>query len=378
MDGSCPRRRLEVQEAALTGESAPVAKEAGAVLDVDTALGDRTNLVFQNTQVTRGTATSVVVATGESTQMGQIADMVTATKRSRSPLQDELDGMTKVFGTVAWLAVMVIAIFGIVRGQNTETLVLLCVSTAISAIPTGLPTFVQTMLSSGAQHLAESKAVVKSLTDVETLGGTTAINSDKTGTLTLNAMTATTMLAGGDWFQVQGGGYSKSGAITGVAGTENPDFQRLALGLTLCSDATVADDESIIGDPTEAALVVLAAKMGVDAEADARRSVTVRGGAVRLRVQVHGDIPRSPRLAVRRSTAGAALHDREGCSRYRDGPGAAVHSGTTSRSPLRASARRSLPPTSSSRKRASGCSPSRRATSMTPRCSPPSRIPCHR
>ncbi len=257
---------LEVQEAALTGESAPVAKDAGTVLDVDTALGDRTNLVFQNTQVTRGTATSVVIATGESTQMGQIADMVTATKRSRSPLQDELDAMTKVFGTVAWLAVMVIAIFGIVRGQDTETLVLLCVSTAISAIPTGLPTFVQTMLSSGAQHLAESKAVVKSLTDVETLGGTTAINSDKTGTLTLNAMTATTMLAGGEWFRVQGGGYSKSGAISGVAGSETPDFKRLALGLTLCSDATVADDESIIGDPTEAALVVLAAKIGVDAE----------------------------------------------------------------------------------------------------------------
>jgi len=90
--------------------------------------------------------------------------------------------MTKVFGIVAWLAVMVIAIFGIARGQNLETLVLLCVSTAISAIPTGLPTFVQTMLSSGAQHLAAAKAVVKSLSDVETLGGTTAINSDKTGT----------------------------------------------------------------------------------------------------------------------------------------------------------------------------------------------------
>ena len=121
--------------------------------------------------------------------------------------------MTKVFGVVAWVAVMVIAIFGIARGQNLETLVLLCVSTAISAIPTGLPTFVQTMLSSGAQHLAAAKAVVKSLSDVETLGGTTVINSDKTGTLTLNAMTATTMLAGGEWFNVEGGGYSKSGAI---------------------------------------------------------------------------------------------------------------------------------------------------------------------
>jgi Ca2+-transporting ATPase len=256
---------LELQEAALTGESAPVAKDATAVLAEETALGDRTNLVFQNTQVTRGTATVVVTDTGASTQMGKIANLVTSTERQRSPLQRELDGMTKVFGLVAWLAVGIIAIFGIARGQKTDTLLLLCVSTGIASIPTGLPTFVQTMLSSGAQRLARERAVVKSLSDVETLGGTTLINSDKTGTLTLNQMTATRMLAAGDWFEIEGGGYAKSGAILGVAG-ELPDFSRLALGLTLCSDATVADDETIIGDPTEAALVVLAAKMGADAE----------------------------------------------------------------------------------------------------------------
>jgi P-type Ca2+ transporter type 2C len=257
---------LEVQEAALTGESAPVSKDRSTLPAGETALGDRTNLVFQNTQVTRGTATYVVTATGQATEMGQIADMVTATKRTRSPLQRELDGMTKVFGLVAWLAVAVIAIIGIARGQEIKTLLLLCISTAIASIPTGLPTFVQAMLSSGARRLAESKAVVKSLTDVETLGGTTVINSDKTGTLTMNAMTATTMLAGGEWFQIEGAGYRKTGAILGVGGRELPDFSRLALGLTLCTDATVGDDESVIGDPTEAAYVVLAAKMGADAE----------------------------------------------------------------------------------------------------------------
>ncbi len=266
---------LEVQEASLTGESAPIAKDATTLPEGETALGDRTNLVFQNTQVTRGSATVVVVATGASTQMGHIADMVTATKRTKSPLQRELDGLTKLFGILAWAAVAVIAIFGIARGQDAETLVLLCVSTAISAIPTGLPTFVQLMLSSGAQRLAEAKAVVKSLTDVETLGGTTVINSDKTGTLTMNAMTATTMLTGGDWYKIEGGGYKKSGAILGAAGAPTPDFTRLALGLVLCSDATVADDESIIGDPTEAALVVLAAKIGVDAE-ETRRTLPRR------------------------------------------------------------------------------------------------------
>ena len=124
----------------------------------------------------------------------------------------------------------------------------------------------------GAQRLAEAKAVVKSLTDVETLGGTTVINSDKTGTLTMNAMTATTMLTGGDWYKIEGGGYRKSGAILGAAGAPTPDFTRLALGLVLCSDATVGDDESVIGDPTEAALVVLAAKIGVDAE-ETRRTL---------------------------------------------------------------------------------------------------------
>ena len=263
---------LETQEAALTGESAPIAKDAHALPERELALGDRTNCVFQNTQVTRGSATFVVTATGGSTQMGSIAQMVSQTKRSRSPLQLELDGMTKVFGMVAWIAVGIIAIIGIARGQDLETLLLLCVSTGIASIPTGLPTFVQTMLSSGAQRLAASKAVVRSLSDVETLGGTTVINSDKTGTLTMNAMTASTMLADGEWFRIEGGGYKKSGAILGVAGAATPDFSRLALGLALSSDATVADDESIIGDPTEAALVVLAAKMGADAE-ETRRAL---------------------------------------------------------------------------------------------------------
>ncbi|HXJ62962.1 MAG TPA: HAD-IC family P-type ATPase, partial [Actinomycetota bacterium] len=257
---------LEVQEAALTGESAPVPKDRATIESTDVAIGDRSNMIFQNTQVTRGSASAVVTATGETSQMGRIANMVTATKRQKSPLQLELDSMTKVFGVLAFSAVTVIAIFGIARGQDFHTLMLLCISTAIASIPTGLPTFVQAMLSSGAQRLAESKAVVKSLSDVETLGGTTVINSDKTGTLTMNQMTSTTMLAGGQWYKIEGGGYAKQGAILGPAGAETPDFHPLALGLVLCTDATVADDESIIGDPTEAALVVLAAKVGVDAE----------------------------------------------------------------------------------------------------------------
>ena len=305
---------LETQEAALTGESAPVAKDRSVLPAGETALGDRTNMVFQNTQVTRGSASLVVTSTGEATQMGHIADMVSATKRTKSPLQLELDGLTKVFGLLAAIAVGIIAVVGLIRDQDFETLALLCVSTAISAIPTGLPTFVQTILSSGARRLAEAKAVVKTLTDVETLGGTTVINSDKTGTLTMNAMTATTMLVGGAWFKIDGGGYSKTGAVLSVAGEPAPDFHQLALGLTLCTDATVGDDGSVIGDPTEAAFVVLAAKLGVDAE-ETRRALPRRAevpfdSEYKFMATFHD---RPDWLTQRRAPA-TPLHDGEGCA----------------------------------------------------------------
>ena len=136
---------------------------------------------------------------------------------------------------------------------------------AISAIPTGMPAFVSGLLSLGARQLADAKAVVKNLTDVETLGATSAINTDKTGTLTMNEMMVSTIYSDAVWFTVGGQGYQKTGTIESVAGAPVPDFTRLALALVLCSDATVADDGTVVGDPTEAALVVLAAKLGVSA-----------------------------------------------------------------------------------------------------------------
>ncbi|MCC2033967.1 cation-translocating P-type ATPase [Microbacterium allomyrinae] len=257
---------LETQEAALTGESAPIAKDAAAIPDPETTLGDRANMVFQNTQVTRGTASVVITDTGMGTQMGQIASMLSAVKPAKSPLQRELDALTGVLGWIAWGAVAIIIITGLLRGQEIAAVILLGISMAISAIPTGMPSFVQAMLSYGSRQLAEHNAVVKNLTDVETLGATSAINSDKTGTLTMNEMTVESLYLAGDWFTVGGSGYEKVGDIRGAAGQPTPDFTQLALGLTLCSDATVSDDGAVIGDPTEAALVVLAAKMGADAE----------------------------------------------------------------------------------------------------------------
>ena len=257
---------LETQEAALTGESAPIPKDAATLPSPDVALGDRTNMAFQNTSVTRGTATVVITATGMGTQMGQIATMLTSVTRTRSPLQKELDSLTKVLAVIAWTAVAFIFVVGLARGIPGKQLLLLGTAMAISAIPTGLPAFVSGLLSMGAKQLAESKAIVKNLTDVETLGATSAINSDKTGTLTMNQMMVSDIYAGGSWFTVDGEGYAKTGEIRSVAGTPVPDFTRLALGLCLDSDATVDDAGNVIGDPTEAALVVLAARLGVDAE----------------------------------------------------------------------------------------------------------------
>lgn len=172
---------LETQEAALTGESAPVAKGAEALQSRDVAIGDRSSMVFQSTAVTRGTASIVVTATGMDTQIGQIATMLTSVTRTRSPLQRELDSLTKVLGIIAWTAVAFIFVVGLARGMDGKELLLLGTAMAISAIPTGMPAFVSGLLSLGAKHLAEAKAVVKNLTDVETLGATSAINTDKTG-----------------------------------------------------------------------------------------------------------------------------------------------------------------------------------------------------
>ncbi len=261
---------LEVIESALTGESAPVIKDAAPVADVNAALGDRGSVVFQNTSITRGSAEAIVVATGLDTEMGRIASMLAEVTSATSPLQRELRQLTVRLAVVCLVAVAFIIVVGILRGLDANAIMLVAIATAISSIPSGLPTFLNAMLSYGAQRLAKAKAVVRNLTDVETLGSVSAINSDKTGTLTMDMMTAVSMCGGGQWFKVTGEGYSTSGHILHAAGTSHPDFTALGYGLTLCSDASVREDGTVIGDPTELALVVLAAKMGVDADVSRR------------------------------------------------------------------------------------------------------------
>ena len=234
---------LEATESALTGESAPVVKDGREVFGEDTALGDRINLLFQSTSVTRGTALALVVETGTRTEVGKIAGMLSNVERSTSPLQIEIKHLTVRLATLAVAAVVFIIVVGFARGLDTQAVMGLAIATALASIPVGLPTFLNAMLAFGARRLADAKAVVRNLTDVEALGSVSAINSDKTGTLTLDRMTATRMFDAGQWFSIDGTGYDKQGAIRHAAGKPEPDFTPLAYGLTLCSDVTVSDSE---------------------------------------------------------------------------------------------------------------------------------------
>jgi P-type Ca2+ transporter type 2C len=257
---------LEAQESALTGESVPVAKGVDPVVGEDIALGDRSSMLFQGTSVTRGTGRVLVTATGMSSEVGHIATMVTGIERTTSPLQQELDDLTRKIGYIAWGTLVVILVVGVVRGLEFSQLMLLGVSMAISAIPTGMPTFVQSMLAVGARQLAAAKAIVRNLSDVETLGSTSQINTDKTGTLTLNEMTARRLWFAGSWYAIDGEGYATVGAVRGAAGAPRADADALAYVSALANDATVSPHGAVTGDPTEAALVVLAEKLGVSVE----------------------------------------------------------------------------------------------------------------
>ncbi|MFP4235559.1 MAG: cation-translocating P-type ATPase [Nitriliruptoraceae bacterium] len=257
---------LEAQEAALTGESAPVGKDAAPVDQPDVPLGDRSSMLFQNTSVTRGSARMVVTSTGMSTEVGRIAGMLGEVTRTRSPLQRQLDELTRSLGLIAWGTLAVILVVGLVRGLTFSELMLLGIAMAVSAIPTGLPTFVQSMLATGAQQLARAKAIVRNLADVETLGSTGQINTDKTGTLTLNQMTARSLYLQGHWYEVDGEGYSWTGQVRGVAGAPAGDLDAVAYVSALANDASVNRTGEVVGDPTEAALVVLAEKLGVSVD----------------------------------------------------------------------------------------------------------------
>jgi P-type Ca2+ transporter type 2C len=255
---------LEVDESALTGESVPVPKQVDRVA-ADAALGDRIDLVFMNTQVTRGSATVVVTATGMATEVGHISDMLQVTEDAKTQLTVQLEKLTTQILVIAGVALIASIAIGLARGNSFQVLFLTAVAFSVSAIPSELPAVVTAILSAGTTTLAGAGAIVKRLRSVETLGSTSAINSDKTGTLTLNQMTAVQMTLVGRRYTIAGEGYRTEGRISQAGGQVDVPLEPYLLPMALCADAEVKDG-GLVGDPTEGALVVLAAKGGVDPE----------------------------------------------------------------------------------------------------------------
>ena len=254
---------LEIDESALTGESSPVPKGTGPS-PVGAPLAERPSMAHMNTVVTRGRGELVVTATGMATEIGALAGLLQSAPTTPTPLQEQLAVLGKRLAAVGGVAVSVFFVLGVARGEPVADTVLAAVALAVAAIPEGLPAVVTVTLAVGVHQLAKRGAVVKRLASVETLGSTTVICSDKTGTLTLNQMTARAVVTGGARYRVTGEGYAPAGDILdqrgAVAAADVLAVARLALA---CNDSRVVDG-SAIGDPTEAALVTLAAKAGVD------------------------------------------------------------------------------------------------------------------
>ncbi len=255
---------LEVQESSLTGEANAVNKTAEDVVDPDSPLAERTTAVFMGTSVTRGRAEVIVTATGMTTETGRIADMLHKAEAGPTPLQRQIDGLSHTLASIAGVVIVLVAGLGLLRGQDSGDLFITGVSLAVAAIPEGLPAVVAFTLAMGAGRLAKRGAIVKRLASVETLGGTSQICTDKTGTLTMNQMTVRALLLEGRRFTVSGQGYAADGRIRSTdESSPPPALTEAVVAMTLCSDAVLHDGE-VIGDPTEGALVVLAEKGGVD------------------------------------------------------------------------------------------------------------------
>ena len=258
---------VSVDESSLTGESVPVDKESGAIAAAGSPIGDQLGMVFMNTTVVRGRAEVVITATGMASEMGRVADLLNAADPGPTPLERQLDHLSRRLALVAGVAAVVVFAVQWWVERDFTTAILGAVALAVAAIPEGLPAVVTVTLAVGVSQMAKENAIVKRLHSVETLGSTSVICSDKTGTLTLNQMTAREVVRGGEVWLVSGEGYSPHGHLTSADGSTT-DGAATLLPLVLCSDAvlTTTDGEpSIIGDPTEAALVVLAAKVGLDA-----------------------------------------------------------------------------------------------------------------
>ena len=260
---------LHADESALTGESLPVAKHADP-LALDTILAERINLAYTGTLITSGQAEGVVWAIGDKTETGRISHLISSAVELSTPLTKKITQFSKlVLWVIVGLAVATFAL-GVARGEKPVEMFMAAVALAVGAIPEGLPAAVTIVLAIGVSRMAKRQAIIRKLPAVETLGSTTVICSDKTGTLTENQMTVQEIFAGGELYEVTGGGYEPKGELhldgAVVKVPEHPALAECLLAGVLCNESQLVREDGrlkVQGDPTEAALLVAAEKGGV-------------------------------------------------------------------------------------------------------------------
>lgn len=262
---------LQAEEASLTGESLPSEKDATVTLPSEAGPGDRKNMVFAGTSISYGRGTAVTVATGMQTEFGKIAALLQQVETEKTPLQKNLDKVGGALARAAFVIVLVIVALGLFRGQPFIEMLIFGIALAVAVVPEALPAVVTISLALGVQRMVRRNALMRRLPVVETLGSTTVICSDKTGTLTRDEMTVRALYTAGTLIEVSGSGYIPEGRFTGEGGIQLPDtLQRLLSAGALCSDARLAQNSEggweVKGDPTEGALLVAALKAGIELE----------------------------------------------------------------------------------------------------------------
>ena len=256
---------LQIDESGLTGESVPASKSAEVIAgDPKPGIGDQSNMAFMNSPVTHGSGVMIVTGTGVDTEVGNISGLLKSTPTLKTPLTAQLDTLTLWIAGAAGLTIAVMFALGVSRDQSTETIFTTAIALALAAVPMAMPTVLQVILSRGSTNLAAQGAVVKSLASVETLGSTSAINSDKTGTLTLNQVTVVEVIDPTDRYEITGRGYGLEGEVKHTAGNTNT-IEQAILPFLLANDAKLVDGK-VVGDPTEGALLILGYKAGLDVE----------------------------------------------------------------------------------------------------------------